>query len=209
MRYFKYHYNDKAGRIWSLFSSLAEEQQNQSEFGLSCDYSHTLEIVKAAMSGSIALDDENLENFNLKAYEYKCKENDKIVRFNNAKKELFIVDGFSMDSDSKESPKVKYGDISEKSVMSLRTSSLDLDNIVNNASFNNNLENLLNIRTKVMVEYGVDVVIALSEALKGVSDAIDNIKQISDRDEYVKNVIIALCSSAEENRLAESLAASL
>ncbi len=200
MRYFKYHYNEKSGKIWSLFNQIAETQQSQTEFGLSCDYAHTLEIVHAAMSGSISLDEDSVNSFNLRAYEYACSENDKIGRIKRAEKELFIVDSFS---DEGETKKVGFGDIPSNSVR-LSTQDKRLDEIVNDDAFNKSLEELLGIRTKVFVEYGLDIVQALREALVGTKDAVDNIKLISDKNEQVKNVIVALCT-AESGRLLNSL----
>ena len=77
MEYFKYQQEGVCGRVWSLFSSLSGEMEspgvkkNGKGYPMNVSYAHSLEIVNAALRGSIALDDESLEEFDLRSYERK------------------------------------------------------------------------------------------------------------------------------------------
>ena len=111
MRFFKYNSNENIGRVWSLFSHMAEAQINQTDFGMACDYSHTLEIVNAAMSGSISLDYESIENFNLEGYEYACSKNDRIRKLQRRNKfeEVSFISGWMLYPDGKIILATPYG----------------------------------------------------------------------------------------------------
>ena len=206
MRFFKYNSNENIGRIWSLFSHMAEAQINQTDFGMACDYSHTLEIVNAAMSGSISLDYESIESFNLEGYEYACSKNDKIRRLQKRNKELFIVDSF--DSDDEEG-RLSYGDVSsnEVAIKTYKNVKNELDSIVNDIAFNTSLKELLQIRNKTYVEYGIDIVVALVSAIQGMKGAVDNIRMLVEKNETLGEIITSLCEAGNSEGLLGKLQA--
>lgn len=203
MNYFEYQPKEQMGRIWSLFVQLSEmsEEEMLKRDRRQCSYAHTLEIVKAAMSGSIStVDDSDIDDFNLLAYEIRCAQNDKNEQRKDVDKCLFIVD--DVDIEDSEARRVGYGDVSSKKLSSTEEAFKKLDNI---ESFEQNLLQLLNIRSEYIVSHGVDVVGILKNSLKGISDASNTLKQLVDGNRLLKDLVLSLCEDAEEGILMERL----
>ena len=191
------------GIIWSLFLQLSEmsEEEMLKRDSRQCSYAHTLEIVKAAMSGSISTaDDSDIDDFNLLAYEIRCAQNDKNEQRKDVDKCLFIVD--DVDIEDSEARRVGYGDVSSKKLSSTEEAFKKLDNI---ESFEQNLLQLLNIRSEYIVSHGVDVVGILKNSLKGISDASNTLKQLVGGNRLLKDLVLSLCEDAEEGILMERL----
>lgn len=201
MNYFDYQPNKPMGRIWSLFvelSELSEEQLLRRDYYQN-SYSHTLEIVKAAMSGSIGVtDDADIESFNLGAYEMGCTKRDKIEKFKDAENVLFIVD----DLQGEEVERVGYGDVSARKLKSIEESFERLDNI---EAFEESLLHLLDIRDEYIISHGVDLVGVLKNALGGISGASKQLAQLVKNDLNLKELVCSLCEGAEEGLLMERL----
>lgn len=202
MNYFGYQSNT-TGAIWGLFKSLGEVTPEQREKMYSgSEYSHTLETVSAALSGAIATDPESVNNFNLWGYEFSCANRDNLRRLNLAEHVLNIVD-FSTTSD--DSLAVGYGDISSRDLASKLTSKEDVfEDLVESISFEENLKQLLNIRSQYIVEQGVDVVSVLYGALKGIPDAINEVKTLV-KDNFLKDLYAQLCEESQNGALLRRL----
>lgn len=193
MNYFKYHVNKPIGKVWSLFSDLYEVNK-MIDRERSISYGHSVDIINSALSGSIRTDD-----FNLAAYEYKCDINEKNLRFKRVENELFIVDEFG---DTDDSQKVGFGDIS---VRKLGTKDNSYDEIVDDETFNTCFNSLLGMRNRVIVDYGIDIILALRESLDGVNEAMNLVKIITNQEKDLEVVVTSLCSSSQGNNLYEKL----
>jgi hypothetical protein len=195
MKYYKYQQKQSFSKIWQLFQGLDEMTPEQIEnMYEGSDYSHTLDIVKAALNGSIPLTDEAVREFSLQAYEYKCKENDKNGRFNRAKEVVNIVEFDSSDDDLK----VGYGEISDRK---LKPKEDAFEELMNSRAFEENIRQLYNIRTKYIVEYGVDLISVLISSLKGIPEAVLEIKKLLTVDVNIKDLIVSLCEDSQDGEL--------
>lgn len=190
MNYFGYQSN-ASGKVWGLFRELGEITPEQREkMYAGSEYAHTLEMVSAALSGAIATDPESLANFNLWGYENKCAETDSLGKRARAKKELHIVDFTTSSDDSLE---VGYGDVSARDLGS-EDDMLDL--LVDSMAFEENLRQLFNIRTRYIAEQGVDVVSVLYGALKGIPDAVKEMKTLV-KDSALCELYTQLCEESK------------
>lgn len=198
MHYFKYQNNQQMSKIWSLFRDLGETSDGvKNAYGM--DYSHTLDIVKSALGGSISLSKEDIQSFNLQAYEYTCHENEKDGRRKKAAKLLNIVDVDSSDDDIR----VGYGEVSSRSLASIEDS---FDEVMSSNNFEDNIKALYGIRTKYIVEKGIDVVSVLSCSLKGIPEAVAELKTIM-TDSVLGEIITSLCEDSRDGELLRRLEA--
>lgn len=198
MKYFAYQ-NAPSGAVWSLFHELGSVSAEQRERVFSnSDYAHTLEIVSAAMNGKIPTDPESISNFNLWGYEYACTKTDQDGRRKETKKTLNIVE-FSTSSD--DSLEVGYGDISARE---LGSEEALFDEIVDSVDFEENLRMLFNIRSRYISEQGVDVVSVLYGALKGIPDALSEIKKLLN-DSVLRDLYTHLCEESKDGALLRRL----
>lgn len=198
MKYYKYQQNRSMSKIWQLFQGLDDMTSEQIDrMYEGSDYSHTLDIVKAALNGSIPLSDEAVREFSLQAYEYRCKENDKNGRFNRAKDVVNIVEFDNSDEDLK----VGYGDVSDRK---LKVKEDAFEELMNSRAFEENIRQLYNIRTKYIIEHGIDLVSVLISSLKGIPEAITEIKKLM-IDEGIKELITSLCEDSKDGELLKVL----
>lgn len=188
MKYFEHKYNGSFGEIWGLFAGLsdvAEEEMLSSNKNY--DYSHTEEIIKSAMNGNFSCQEE----FNLKLYEIKCSQTDRIEISSLRKKYLTIVDTIN----GNDNDVVGYGEISANDS---RLQSIDtaFDVLENDDQFERCLAELYSIRKSYIVEKGVDPVEMLLNSLKGVPEAISSISELVSQDNYLKGIIEVLCENS-------------
>lgn len=172
MNYFNYQPQCPMGQVWSLFTDLrnAGERQLVSDYD---EYGHSLDIIKAAISGNISEVD-----FNLSAYETQCYLNDKKDFYNKLDKVLYIVDNATSDS---EDLRVNYGEISSNSskLKSQKDPYVDIEDM---STFESNLNELLGLRNSIIAVKGVDIVELLKNSLKGIPDAIKELSIIVKED---------------------------
>lgn len=190
MEYFTYQ-PTVTGDIWTLFKDLGRRSQAEIERTYSgSEYSHTLEIINAALSSSIRLN----EDFDLLAYERACQETDNLEKKKiKGHKEVNIVD-FETSSDN---TSVGYGDISSRT---LRAKEDLVEYMLDSEALNQNLERLFNIRSRYIVEQGVDIVSVLYNAMKGVSDAMVSLKGLI-KDSTIKDLYAELCMDSHDGEL--------
>lgn len=194
MRYFDYQQSGTLGRVWSLFSSLGSLSEDKRLN--STEYSHTVEIVNAALRGYLATSDESIENFNLEAYEYKCSENDRIAKIYSADKILYIVDNVEENS-------VKMGEIHENNISLSKQGDFDLTD--SSISFESDFQRLLKLRSLYIKVHGVDLVFVLKASLKGIPEAIGEIKILSSYSKELKELIKSLCDNNDSGMLLKRL----
>lgn len=203
MNYFDYQTYGTLGRVWSLFSELGQlsEEESLGRTRRSCVYSHTLEIVNAALNGSLSTDSENLDAFDLAAYEFRCAQNDKINKIKGTEKVLNIVDSVGDDEES-----VGFGDISDRKLRSVEESFEILEGM---ESFEANLMALYNIRDKYIRDKGIDVVGILASSLKGIPEAVSQIKTLVAENSRLRELIVSLCEDGGDGALMSRLETAL
>lgn len=202
MKYYKYQNTKPMSNVWSLFKDLNTMTPSQIErLYADSDYSHTLDIVKAALNGSIPLTDDAVREFNLQAYEYKCKENDKNGNFKKSKDVLNIVEF----DNSEEDVNTRYGDISDRKLKVVEDA---FEEVMSSDTFEANIRELYNIRTKYIIEHGIDLVSVLISSLKGIPEAVAEIKTIM-CDTVVKDLIVSLCEDSRDGKLLRTLEATV
>ena len=199
MEYFAYQ-PKVSGSIWNIFKDLGTQSPAEIERAYDAtEYSHTLEIVNAAMSGSINLN----EHFNLFAYERACQDTDDIERRKiKGHREFNIVD-FETTKDS--DLQIGYGDISSRG---LRSKEDLIDDVIRQQSLNNNLDLLFNIRSQYIVEHGVDIASVLRNAMLGIADAMTSLKELV-KDSCIKDLFAQLCEDSQDGELLKQLEARL
>ena len=196
MRYFDYQQKGALGKVWSLFTGLSsistEEKLYKSKYH--CDYSHTLEIVNAALNGTISTSDED---FNLEAYENVCKKNDKIAKTKSYETVLYIVDKID---DEKE--RENFGDVSSNKLKIKEDPYEDSENVIN---FSSSLSALLNLRGKYMKTTGVDIVKTLKGSLLGIPESTKLINRLIKKDSVLNEIVVSLCESGQKCNLIDRL----
>lgn len=202
MNYFDYQPKVPMGRVWSLFTQLASisEEEKLGKSMYSPEYAHTLEIVKAATTGSLSERMDTTEDFNLRAYEAVCKKNDTINFKKSLEKCLFIVDNMATDGETS----AKYGDISENKLGSVEDAFLSVESV---SDFESNINTLLNIRVDYIESQGIDLVNILVNSLKGIPEAIDGIATFIKENSSLQELIVSLCEDGKDGQLLERLVA--
>lgn len=159
------------GQIWEMFSDLinAGERQLVSEYD---EYTHTLDIIKAAMSGNVSN-----ESFNLDAYETQCALNDKKDFYNKLDKVLYIVD--TSTGTESEDLRVGYGEISANK---LKSKEDPYEGIEDMEAFETNISILIGIRSTYLATKGIDIVELLRNSLKGIPEAVSTLRNLVQKD---------------------------
>jgi len=192
MKYFDYQTQTSMSRVWMLFKDMGTV--DPAVLDSMPAYSHTLDIVKAALSGSISLTDDAIRGFNLSAYEYKCRENDRNSGYETAKTELHIVETDNTDDEIR----VGMGDVSDRTLHFYDDA---YEKVARDDEFKSYLRELVNCRSKYIVEMDIDVVNVLISSLKGISSAITDLKSVIAKDARVGEIVTALCESCSGNSL--------
>lgn len=200
MNYFKYQNAKPMSRVWSLFRNLGDIPHDKlASMYSTSDYSHTLEIVRSALNGSISLTEEDVRDFNLQAYEHACSNNDKNNRRKMASKSLNIVDVDSSEDDVR----VGYGEVSSRSLASIEDS---FEEVMSSKNFEENIRELYGIRSKYIIEKGVDIVSVLTCSLKGIPEAVSELRTLM-KDTTLKDLITSLCEDSRDGELLRRLEA--
>lgn len=187
MRYFDYQTQGTIGMIWGIFAPLGMRSEDEmlSKSRYSCSYSHTLEIVNAALNGSLSYMNDD---FDLARYESKCATNERIGKRQEVDKLLYIVD-----STEEEDNRVGYGDISERA---LGTKEDVFEGIESEDTLDSGLCQLSELREKYIKEIGKDIVSILRSSLRGIPEATIEIQGIMSKDSFLREVVINLCESS-------------
>lgn len=186
MRYFDYQKQGTIGMIWGIFAPLGmrSEEEMLSKSRYSCSYSHTLEIVNAALNGNLSYMNDD---FDLARYEFKCTTNERIGKRKEVDKLLYIVD-----STEEEDNRVGYGDISERT---LGTKEDVFEGIESEDMLYSGLCQLRELREKYIKKIGKDIVGILYSSLKGIPEATIEIQGIMSKDKFLREVIVSLCEN--------------
>lgn len=199
MNYFRYQYQGSFGEIWEVFHELRDAQEEcnltKEEYNR-CEYSHTVNIINSMMNGSVF--DRN--NFSLRDYEFACQENDKVSRFNKSKREPAIINESCLDKDggTKRAPNTVLES-------DLKIFEEAFERIINDNDLEESLKSLIRVRDDYIVEQGLDPVLVLKNALKGIPEAIKELKEV--KDSKLKEIYLSLLESCSENTLISRLEA--
>ena len=202
MNYFNYQPKVPMGRVWGLFTELSEMSEDEclGKTKFNCQYAHTLEIIHAAVEGSLS--NKAYEDFNLKAYEIKCNQTDEIEKKAQVDKCLFIVDTSGLQHD--EMPRIGYGDIAETKIKPVDNVYDDI-NALN--AFESNLNELLNIRKDYIVLHGIDLVSVIIGSLKGIPETLEVLSGIVKNNPKIKDLVASLCEDCKDGNLLNRLTA--
>lgn len=192
MNYFNYvpESNKHMGKVWSLFDSMSAEEINRNS------YEYSLNIIRAAIQGSIVVDEN--EKFPLKGYTYGCRRNEKLSKCQQTMKELFIVDSFTED----ENEKIGFGDISERVLGEVDTM---LDAFIDDESFEQSIESLLGLRNEYLVKQGIDIVEIVKGALKNVQASVKMLATLSGIDTRLRVIIEGLLGTGHGSEVLNRL----
>lgn len=183
MKYFKYQYQDSMGDIWGLFSGLSESVESINNRGL---YGHTIEIINSAMNGNLSSNSE--DEFDLKAYEMRCKKTDDIELDKTREKYLSIVD--TVNGDDNDS--VGYGEISSNKLSSLEDAFGEFEK---RDEFDTTLLKLFNMRSTYLINEGVDIIDTLINSLDGIPEAVDEMQELIINDSFLRDIVSILCEN--------------
>lgn len=201
MNYFTYQQNGTVGRVWSLLSGLGElsEEEILGTSNGNLQYEHSLEIIRSGLNNTLRTDDDSLRDFNLSAYEHTCRVNDKNTKRKQVEKLLYIVDNFGEEDTS-----VGFGDISERKLKSIEDSFELIESL---SSFESNLKQLCNIRKDYISVKGIDPVNLIKSSLKGIPEAVKELKRIVKEDSSLGELILDLCEEGADGVLLSRLEA--
>lgn len=178
MNYFKYQCQSSLGKVWPLFKELRNAGKESIE-GRQSEFGHTSEILNSAINGNIYS-----ENFNLRAYEYRCSENDKNMEYKTSSKFLAVIDADELERN----PKSKSYTVLSETLGEEEEKFLDLEE---DSDFVNNLNGLLSLQKDLIINEGIDPISVLKNAISGVPSAIVTLRSIANDD--VKDIIYSLC----------------
>lgn len=200
MNFFNYKpsTDDQLGKVWELFEVMGNSAKEESEPASIHSYAHTMEIIRSALAGNIALDEESIKSFNLRGYEYACRNNEKIDRRKKVDRELFIVDTSTESKDER----VGFGDISESK---LKYYDSMFDELLKNSSFEQNVLKLCQIRDNYIVNDGFDPVMLLSGALRGIKEASEMLIEVVKEDKKLAEIIEGICDFGNHDAILSRL----
>lgn len=199
MRYFDYQPKMQLGKIWELFSEMNSRSEAEilGQTSSRVQYSHTIEIINAALSGSLSISDESIKYFSLSAYEYACAKNEDIDRKASYATTLFLVSE-SEDEDKK----AGYGEYSDAK---LKIKERPYDDFENRETFLENIKRLVHINKVYLRSKGIDVIRLLKNSLKNDKQSTKRLKLLLDEDMELKELVVDLCEDGSEGMLEKLL----
>lgn len=200
MRYFKYQCGDQMGSVWSMFKELAdisEFDRNPQERGR-CLYGHTMETLDSLMHKAERGVNLTSEEFCLRAYELQCQRNDDTQQMIDADKCLAIID----EADEKEDQRLGYGQVSSRN---LKTYEELYDEVDNSDVFDRYMSTLYSVNKVYITEQGVDIIVMLKSALKGIPMAVEGLTSLINKDSRLRSIVYGLCDSSENGHLLKQL----
>lgn len=199
MRYFDYQPKVQLGKIWELFSEMNSRSEAEilGQTNSRVQYSHTIEIINAALSGSLSVSDESIKYFSLSAYEYACAKNEDIDRKASYATTLFLVS-----EGEDEDKKAGYGEYSDAK---LKIKERPYDDFENRETFSENIKRLVNINKVYLRSKGIDVIRLLKNSLKNDKQSTKRLKLLLDEDMELQELVVDLCEDGSEGTLEKIL----
>lgn len=197
MRYFKYKPQRNMGKIWELFYGLSDVQlleAKEKNASRRSDYK-PFEYVYEAISSAMRMSLSELQEFNVESYQYKTHQYVKMNKSNQAKKVMSFVE-------DREEVQL-YGVILSSQIADDRYSA-DEDVIIQDW-FDSSIARLRKIRKFVILDKGIDLVVVLEKALNNVQDFVLRLKNLTDSDDEIKDIVEGLLSGGDPGMLQEKL----
>lgn len=178
------------GEMWGLFYSMGTAEYRdrvwRDTLSENQKFSHTLEIRSSFLNPTGGITDS--ENFNLSLYEYKANTKDKVSK--EAYRDIHIA----FEGDYTDEGKAPLGTIKDIAIPAVTEVSY-FDSIDNSKTLVAGVQYLLKQRKSLILEIGVDPVLALTSSLRGVQEGIDNVLKLTNHDEELKEVIQDILTS--------------
>jgi len=162
--------------IWSLFADWEETPD---------PFAYTLEIVDAALSGRIAL-----ENFNLSAYNQTIRKNEVMMSNRRKSKILYIVD------DSENSLAEPYC-IPETVVSPFAGQEDAYEKFEDEEEVSYAVREIRDLRGVIISGYRLDVLYCIKQALKGIPESVKALKNLVNSDPFIGELIRVVLESGQ------------
>lgn len=190
MNYFSNQYNENIFEVWGKLTNLVEVQQ-QEESVVGEGFEFIYQLVHALMNEQ-KVNKESFDNryIDIKAYEYRCRKNEENQVNSTRAKIDHIVDMVN----SKDKEHVGYGEKSSND-LALSSDKSDFDESEDKFDCILSLEALKEYRKTYLVTDGVDIIQTLTNALKGIPEAIRLLKTYITSDGLLRDAVITLCEN--------------
>lgn len=174
--------------VLDLFGDLADYPEKRIEFAS--------EIIQAALQGRIQLNG----SFNIDAYETAIRRNNFLIKIGEKKKKLYL-DGGSFDDDFTEVThngcvKTEY---LTQDYMSCTSEVKDVfEDLLDEAELSYAVSVIKKINNKIIAKYGVDLIRALRQAIKGFPQSIEAVRNLCLSCKYISDLVEVVLSSDKE-----------
>lgn len=168
--------------VLKLFSSLCEHPEKKIEYAS--------EIISAGLAGKINLNSE----FYLDAYEARIRKNLFLGKENKRKKEVFL--DFKDSSDDYEDIARNGGITEDKATFNAVSKMEDAyEQLLNEDELRYAIETIKGLRKDFLVEERMDIIITLKQALTGIPESINKLKEVCNNYSVVGEQIKIILSS--------------
>lgn len=150
-------------------------------------YGHTLEVRSSFFNKSGGIRDS--ENFNLASYEARSYSNDKVA------KETYRDIHIAFEGDYNEDGQAPLGTVKDTAIPHSKEVS-HFDNVENSKTLVEGVRYLLKHRKSLLIEVGVDPILALTASLREVDEGTANILKLTNHSEEVKEIIQDILTSS-------------
>lgn len=174
--------------VLALFNDLADCPEKKIEFAS--------EIIQAALQGNIALNGA----FNIDAYETAIRRNNFLIKIGEKKKKLRL-DGGSFDDDCSETVYagcVKTEYLSSDYMSSITEVKDAFEDLLDESELNYAVSMMKKINNKVAAIYGVDLIHAIRQAIKGFPQSIEAVKNLCLSCKPISDLVEIVLSSDKE-----------
>lgn len=171
--------------VLALFNALADCPEKRIEFAG--------EIIQAALQGKIDLNG----SFNIDAYETAIRRNNFLVKIGERKKKLYL-DGGSSDDDFSETGCVNTEHLSSDCMSCIAEVKDAFEDLLDESELNYAVSMIKKINNKVVAIYGVDLIHAIRQAIKGFPQAIEAVKNLCLSCKPISDLVETVLSSDKE-----------
>lgn len=183
MRFFTYSPDIELGLLWGHLHAIGERTEVSTE----PEYEHTYDIIMSALNGSFNLHQESFNHF---GYELKSRQRDDHSKTAKAKNKLNIIDDAVKDFDQA----TGYGDTTASKV--LVDFEEAFDQIDSSETLKRGIEELVEQRSKIQDELGLDIVVSLSQSLNDHPGAMQVIREICVHAPNIRELITDILESS-------------
>lgn len=183
MRFFTKSPKIELGLLWGHLHAIGENN----EVSTTPKFEHTYDIIMSALNGSFNL---YQTDFNHIGYEMRSMQRDGHTKTAKVKKELNIVDRSLGNMEES----VGYGDVTESKVLVNYEEAFE--QIDSSGTLRRGIEELVEWRTKIQNEVGLDVIVGFSQSLNGHPGAMAVIREICEHEPHIRELITDILQSS-------------